>query len=235
MGLEKSRLETHLLLLSSELNDPLVDGSLRDESVDRDLSRLTQSMSSIHRLSVVTRVPIVVVWGRRRRKVVSFQCFGGREERRDEKGSQKMTVSAAVKLIPNPPARVERQKTKISGLEGKKGTASEFERENREREKGEERDSLGLPRRDHIPSIRDLGVSIESKVLVLTVDEVLLDEVDHLGHLEVEQNSMSSLLEFSKEEIQSSEFGRVEDESLHLWHLHRRLRELIRPRDADES
>ena len=29
---------------------------------------------------------------------------------------QKMTVSAAVKLIPNPPALVERQKTKISGL-----------------------------------------------------------------------------------------------------------------------
>jgi hypothetical protein len=29
---------------------------------------------------------------------------------------QKITVSAAVRLIPNPPARVERQKTKISGL-----------------------------------------------------------------------------------------------------------------------
>jgi hypothetical protein len=29
---------------------------------------------------------------------------------------QKITVSAAVKLIPNPPALVERQKTKISGL-----------------------------------------------------------------------------------------------------------------------
>ena len=45
---------------------------------------------------------------------------GGRKgvKRKRERGDdvQKITVSAAVKLIPNPPARVERQKTKISGL-----------------------------------------------------------------------------------------------------------------------
>jgi hypothetical protein len=87
-------------------------------------------MSSIHSLSIVRGIPIVIIylsasflhgfvdWKRRNGKRPRSRKVGVGEWERRKKGDdvQKITVSAAVKLIPNPPARVERQKTNISGL-----------------------------------------------------------------------------------------------------------------------
>jgi hypothetical protein len=51
----------YLALLPRPLHDPLLDGSLADEPVDRDLLGLTESMRAVHGLLVHGRVPIRVV------------------------------------------------------------------------------------------------------------------------------------------------------------------------------
>lgn len=55
------RQNTDILLDSSKLDDTLVNGSFRDQAVDCHLSSLSETVSTIHGLSVVRRVPIVVV------------------------------------------------------------------------------------------------------------------------------------------------------------------------------
>ena len=52
---------TYIFLHSGKLDNPLIDGTLRDEPVDGDLASLTKTMSTIHGLSVVRRVPVMVV------------------------------------------------------------------------------------------------------------------------------------------------------------------------------
>jgi hypothetical protein len=99
---------THILLGSSELDNSLLDGATSNESIDGDLFRLTDSMCSVHSLGVVRGIPVVVIC-----QGVSYWPY----EDFSAEGSQKTTVSAAVKLIPRPPARVLRQKMKISGLQ----------------------------------------------------------------------------------------------------------------------
>lgn len=94
------------------MDSSLVTRHSRNQPVHRDLLGLAHTMRSVHRLRVVARVPIVVV------------CAGASACVRDATlnslpeslDSQKITVSAAVRLIPRPPALVDRQKTKISGL-----------------------------------------------------------------------------------------------------------------------
>jgi len=114
------------------------EGDSRNQSIYSNLLSLPNSMSSIHSLSIVRRVPIVVIYSsallwvhhiepemlrvyhieheniEKGRWRVDRRRNRRREGNRDD--VQKITVSAAVKLIPNPPALVERQKTKISGL-----------------------------------------------------------------------------------------------------------------------
>ena len=52
---------TYIFLYSGQLNDTLVDRALRDQSVDGDLARLTQTVGTVHCLRVVGRVPVMVV------------------------------------------------------------------------------------------------------------------------------------------------------------------------------
>jgi hypothetical protein len=95
------------------MNSSLVTHHSRNKPVHRDLLGLAHTVRSIHRLRVVARVPIVVV------------CAAASARVRDAtlcslpglRNSQKMTVSAAVRLIPRPPALVDRQNTKMSGLQ----------------------------------------------------------------------------------------------------------------------
>lgn len=52
---------THILLDSRELDDTLVNGPLRDQAVDCHLTGLSETVSTIHSLSIVRRIPIVIV------------------------------------------------------------------------------------------------------------------------------------------------------------------------------
>ena len=52
---------TRLFLDARKLDDAFVDCALSDESVNSDLSRLTQTMSTIHSLCIIGRIPIVIV------------------------------------------------------------------------------------------------------------------------------------------------------------------------------
>lgn len=51
----------YVFLDSRQLDNPFVDGALRDEPVNRDLAGLAETMSTIHGLRVVGRVPVMVV------------------------------------------------------------------------------------------------------------------------------------------------------------------------------
>ena len=44
---------TYIFLYSGQLNDTLVDRALRDESVDCDLARLTQTVGTVHCLRII--------------------------------------------------------------------------------------------------------------------------------------------------------------------------------------
>lgn len=87
---------------------------LRNQTVHRDLLGLSNTMSPIHRLSIVRGVPVVVIC--RSDKLHRTSNVSTKEKTGGDVNLQKITVSAAVRLIPSPPARVLRQNTKISGL-----------------------------------------------------------------------------------------------------------------------
>lgn len=52
---------TYVFLHPCELNNPLVNRALRDEAVHSDLAGLSETMSTVHSLSIVGRIPVVVV------------------------------------------------------------------------------------------------------------------------------------------------------------------------------
>lgn len=61
---------------------------------------------------------------------------------------------------------------------------------------------------------------------MLAEREVLLEQVDHARHLEVDQAAVALGLELRKERVELGELARVEDELLELRDLHRGQREL---------
>jgi hypothetical protein len=52
---------THVFLHSGELDNSLIDGTLRDQPIHGNLTSLTESVSAIHGLSIIRRVPIVII------------------------------------------------------------------------------------------------------------------------------------------------------------------------------
>lgn len=70
---------------------------------------------------------------------------------------------------------------------------------------------------------------------MLTESEVLLEQVDHSGHLEVDQTSVSSSFEFGKQLIQLGELPRIENELLKLRNLHRGKWHLSNRGGAEET
>ena len=81
----------------------------------------------------------------------------------------------------------------------------------------QEHEDLGsrLESGDSVATVFQLGRSVEAAVLVVAVSEVLFHQVDHASHLEVEQNTMSALLELAKEPIQLGELAGVGHEATH--------------------
>lgn len=53
--------KTYVFLDTRQLHNSLVDGALRDQTIDGNLTGLTQTMSTIHCLSVIGGVPIVII------------------------------------------------------------------------------------------------------------------------------------------------------------------------------
>jgi hypothetical protein len=51
----------HVLLVPCQMQHPLFNRALADQTVDRNLSSLTHSMSSVHGLRVVRGVPVVLI------------------------------------------------------------------------------------------------------------------------------------------------------------------------------
>ena len=52
---------TYVFLDTSKLDDTLINGTLRDQPVDSNLSGLSKTMGAIHCLRVNGRIPIVIV------------------------------------------------------------------------------------------------------------------------------------------------------------------------------
>lgn len=52
---------THIFLDACQLYDTFIDSAFGNESVDSHLPCLTKTMSPVHGLSIVGRVPIVIV------------------------------------------------------------------------------------------------------------------------------------------------------------------------------
>ena len=51
----------YVFLHTRELHDTLVDRTLRDESVNGDLTSLAQTMGTIHGLRIVGGIPVVII------------------------------------------------------------------------------------------------------------------------------------------------------------------------------
>lgn len=105
-----------LTLLLGPLQDPLLDGALADEAVDGDLLGLTQPVGPVHGLLVHRGVPVAVV-----EDDLEGKAQRGQRAAADGDGPRRflppLTVSAAVRLMPSPPARVLSRKTKMSVLQ----------------------------------------------------------------------------------------------------------------------
>ena len=56
--------------------------------------------------------------------------------------------------------------------------------------------SPGLPFHDHVSSILQLRRTIQPQILVLTINQILLHQVHHPCHLEINKNTMISRFEF---------------------------------------
>jgi hypothetical protein len=77
-----------------------------------------------------------------------------------------------------------------------------------------------LPVDDHVSPIFEARISIQPQVLVLPKDHVLLHQIDHPGHLEVNETTMTFALQLHEKGVEHCEFTRVEDESLGLRDVH---------------
>ena len=136
---------------------------------------------------------------------------------------QKMTVSAAVKLIPSPPALVERQKTKISGLgisfisisltslAGRKEMEEGKILQTATQPASVFGDSLCLPGSNHIPPLIDWTTTIQPQILVLPINKVFFRQIHHPSHLEVQKYTMSTIFQFPQQIIQTSKFCRIDN------------------------
>jgi len=52
---------TNIFLNTSQLNDALIDRSLRDQAINSHLACLTEAVSTIHGLGIVRRIPVMVI------------------------------------------------------------------------------------------------------------------------------------------------------------------------------
>lgn len=52
---------TYILLYASQLHDALINRALGDQPVHCDLTSLPEAMSTVHCLSIVGRIPIVII------------------------------------------------------------------------------------------------------------------------------------------------------------------------------
>ena len=52
---------TYVFLDSGHLNDTLIYGAFSDETIDGDLARLSQTVSTVHGLRVIGGVPVVII------------------------------------------------------------------------------------------------------------------------------------------------------------------------------
>jgi hypothetical protein len=130
----------------------------------------------------------------------------GRKTERDD--LQKITVSAAVKLIPNPPALVERQKTNISGLIVSSSLSviphkvhAESSRRGKKKESSADcyavpPHSLCLPSSNHIPPLINGATTIQPQILVLPINKVFFRQIHHPSHLEIKKYTMSTIFQF---------------------------------------
>ena len=71
---------------------------------------------------------------------------------------------------------------------------------------------------DGVATVFELGRSIETAVLVVAVCEVLLHQVDHTGHLEVQKDTVSAFLELAEEPVELRQLSRVGHETAHTWY-----------------
>ena len=79
----------------------------------------------------------------------------------------------------------------------------------------EEDEDVGslLEVRNHVPSLVDLWAAIEPHERVLTMRHVLLQEVDHSGHLRVNEDAVAVSLQLGQEAVEDKKFSGVKDES----------------------
>lgn len=101
----------------------------------------------------------------------------------------------------------------------------------------EEDEQLGLclPVGDHVSPLGDGRVAVEAEVLVLAEREILLKEVDHASHLEVDEAAVPFSFELREQRVELGEFARVEDQLLQLRNLHRRQGELSQVGDVEDT
>ena len=66
----------------------------------------------------------------------------------------------------------------------------------------------------HVPPLRDLAAAIQPDVGVLPVAHELLQQVDHPGHLGVDEHPVPALLEPGQQPIQHIELASVRDQAL---------------------
>jgi len=92
--------------LCSTLEHTLFDAVLSDEAEDINLLRLADAMSAIHCLQISLRIP------RMQERSVSYQAILLLDMYQSL--SYSTTISAVVKLIPSPPARVVSKKMNFS-------------------------------------------------------------------------------------------------------------------------
>lgn len=166
-----------LALLLGPLQDPLLDGALTDEAVDGDLFGLAQPVGPVHGLLVHRGVPVAVVKDdlepkTQRRQRALLMCWLS-------SFCRPLTVSAAVRLMPSPPALVLSRKTKMSVLERRKdgGVGSEkLRRKSYYRQIRGNTRSPALEVGHHVSALRNLGGSIQAHVGVLPINHVLLEK-----------------------------------------------------------
>lgn len=111
---------SNLALLLGPLQDPLLDGSLADEAVDCDLLGLAQPVSPVHGLLVHRGVPVAVVEDDLEERRQKSSYLNSEFQSDSLLTVKRLTVSAAVRLMPRPPALVLSRKTKMSVLQGGK-------------------------------------------------------------------------------------------------------------------
>jgi hypothetical protein len=80
---------------------------------------------------------------------------------------------------------------------------------------------------DHVPSVVDVGGTVESEVDVLLPGEVVLKDVHHTGHLAEDQAPVATFEPLFEELIQLLEFGTVCQESVVLRDVKRERLRLV--------